>query len=337
MHEALFWDKAEGGRVHCRLCRFFCQIADGHSGRCGVRVNRDGVLYTLVYGRSVASNVDPIEKKPLFHLLPGSKSYSIATVGCNFRCLHCQNATISQWPLSQKEIPGEELSPKEVVAAALAAGCRSIAYTYTEPTIFYEYAADTMRLAHAAGLKNVFVSNGYTSTKALEAIAPWLDAANIDLKGFTEEFYRSVTGASLAGVLATLRDYHRLGIWLEVTTLLIPGYNDDDVQLKGIAGFIVDELGVDTPWHVTAFYPAWQMQDVPPTPVATVLRARQIGLSAGLNNVYVGNIPGTDGEATCCPSCRATLLERNGYRINIRQFDAGCCRCCGSRIAGVWA
>jgi pyruvate formate lyase activating enzyme len=336
MHEALFWDKAAENRVHCRLCRFFCRIAEGHSGRCGVRVNQGGVLYTRVYGRSVASNVDPIEKKPLFHVLPGSKSFSIATVGCNFRCLHCQNATISQWPLTHKEIPGEAMSPDEVVASALAADCRSIAYTYTEPTIYYEYAADIMRLAHAAGLKNVFVSNGYTSTEALEAIAPWLDAANIDLKGFTEVFYRTVTGAGLDGVLSTLRDYRRLGIWLEVTTLIIPGHNDDDAQLQGIAGFIVDELGVDTPWHVTAFYPAWQMQNVSPAPAATVLRARKIGLDAGLHHVYVGNIPGTDGETTYCPNCRATVLARNGYRINELQFDTGRCRCCGTRIAGVW-
>jgi len=336
MHEAQFWEKGDGTSVNCRLCRFFCHIADGHAGVCGVRINKGGVLYTRVYGRSVASNIDPIEKKPLFHLLPGSKSFSIATVGCNLHCLHCQNATISQWPRERDEIPGDVMPPEAVVAAALAGGCRSIAYTYTEPTIFLEYAFDTMKLARDAGLKNIFVSNGYTSTEALETVAPWLDAANIDLKGFSDDFYRKVTGARLDGVLATLRDYKRLSIWVEVTTLLIPGHNDDEVQLHGAARFIADELGVDTPWHVTAFYPSWKMLDVPPTPLKTLLHARRIGLETGLHHVYTGNIPGADGESTVCPGCGEMLVARHGYRTELRGLVEGRCRNCQTAIAGVW-
>ena len=273
------------------MCRFHCLIAEGRRGICGVRENREGVLISLVYGKSIAEHIDPIEKKPLFHYLPGSKSYSIATVGCNFHCLHCQNAEISQWPHNHPDIPGRPLPPAEIVRQAKLAGCQSISYTYTEPTIFYEYAFDTATLAHGEGLGNVFVSNGYTTTAALEKIAPVLDAVNVDLKGFSEKFYREVTGASLAGVLDTLRDYRRLGIWLEVTTLIIPGLNDSDADLSGIARFIAEELGPLVPWHVTAFYPTYRMLDRPPTPIATLRRARQIGMDAGLKHVYVGNVP----------------------------------------------
>jgi pyruvate formate lyase activating enzyme len=336
MHEAMFWEKLDGDRVRCGLCRFGCLIADGRRGICGVRENRQGTLISLVYGRVIAENVDPIEKKPLFHYLPGSSSYSIATVGCNFRCRHCQNADISQWPHSGREIPGRLIPPEEIVREALATGCRSIAYTYTEPTIFYEYAFDTATLARQAGLGNVFVSNGYTSTAALERIAPALDAANVDLKGFSETFYREVTGASLAGVLATLRDYRRLGIWLEVTTLVIPGWNDGDAELAGIARFIAEELGTQVPWHVTAFYPTHQMLDRPPTPAATLRRARRIGLDAGLKHVYVGNVPDATGENTYCPACGELLIERRGFRLGRMNVADGACGNCRAPLAGVW-
>ncbi len=336
MREALFWDKLEGGRVHCRLCRFHCRIAEGHLGRCGVRINREGELYTLVYGRLIAEHVDPIEKKPLFHYLPGSLSYSIATVGCNFRCRHCQNADIAQWPHSGREIPGPRREPEEVVSEALHAGCRSISYTYTEPTIFYEYALDTATAASRQGLGNVFVTNGYITTDALELLAPVLDAANVDLKGFSEKFYREVTGATLQGVLDSLREYRRLGIWLEITTLLIPGLNDDDAELKDLAGFIRDELGDQVPWHVTAFYPTYQMTDRPPTPLATLRRARRIGLEAGLKHVYTGNVPGDDGENTWCPGCGQLLLERRGFRLGKVSMVEGCCAGCQTEVAGIW-
>ncbi|WP_432820099.1 AmmeMemoRadiSam system radical SAM enzyme [Trichloromonas sp.] len=336
MHEAMFWEKLDDDRVRCGLCRHACIIPPGRRGICGVRENQGGKLFSLVYGRLIAENVDPIEKKPLFHYLPGSRSYSIATVGCNFRCCHCQNAEISQWLHSKREIPGRHVAPEEVVRQALAAGCRSISYTYTEPTIFYEYAYDTAVLAHEKGLGNVFVSNGYTSTAALEKIAPVLDAVNVDLKGFTETFYREVIGATLAGVLATLRDYRRLGTWLEVTTLVIPGRNDGDEELAAIARFIADELGPQVPWHVTAFYPTYKMLDSPPTPVTTLVRARGIGLDAGLKHVYVGNIHDATGENTYCPKCGELLIERRGFRLGRLRLEKGACPVCRTPLAGVW-
>jgi len=307
----------------------------GRRGICGVRENREGVLHTLVYGRSVASNVDPIEKKPLYHLLPGSLSYSISTVGCNFRCLHCQNYQISQWPHEHNTIPGDDLSPEEVVNRALASGCRSIAYTYTEPTIFFEYAYDTAVLAHRAGLKNVFVTNGYTTPEALATIAPYLDAANVDLKGFNDDVYRTLTGAHLEGVLETLRDYRNHRIWLEVTTLLIPGYNDDPGELRSLAEFIRNELGDEVPWHVSGYYPAYRL-DAPPTPVATLQMAEKIGHEVGLQQVYLGNRPGSGGEVTLCPGCKASLVARDGFRVVQAQVSRGMCPECGERVPGVW-
>ncbi len=336
MHEARFWEKADEGKVRCGLCRFRCLIASGQRGICGVRENRGGVLYTLVYGRSVAENVDPIEKKPLFHYLPGSLSFSVATVGCNFRCLHCQNHEISQWSRIRPEIPGSPLSPAEIVRRAQEAGCRSIAYTYTEPTVFFEYAYDTAVLAHQAGLGNVFVTNGYTTPEALEAIAPYLDAVNVDLKGFSEKFYKEVVGATLQGVLETLKVYRRLGIWLEVTTLVIPGHNDSEGDLRGVARFISEELGPETPWHVSAFHPTYRMLDRPPTPVATLRRAREIGLAAGLKFVYEGNVPGEGGESTPCPSCGRTVIERRGFRLGALHLSHGHCGFCRSPVAGRW-
>jgi pyruvate formate lyase activating enzyme len=335
LHEARFWDKAAEGKVKCSLCRFRCLIAEGQRGVCGVRENREGVLYTLVYGRSIAENVDPIEKKPLFHYHPGSKSFSIATVGCNFRCLHCQNADISQWHHTGRPIAGHDLPPAEIVRRAKAAGCRSIAYTYTEPTIFLEYAYDTAVLASREGIGNVFVTNGYITPEALEAVAPFLDAANVDLKGFSEKFYREIAGATLQGVLDSLKEYRRLGIWIEVTTLIIPGHNDGEADLKGIARFIADELGAHVPWHVTAFYPTYKMMDSPPTPAATLRKARQIGLDAGLRYVYEGNIPGEGGENTFCPACGKVVIERYGFRLGQVRTEGGKCGFCGEKIEGI--
>jgi pyruvate formate lyase activating enzyme len=334
MHEARFWERADNARVKCGLCRFRCLISDGQRGVCGVRENREGVLYTLVYGRSIAAHVDPVEKKPLFHFHPGSKTYSIATAGCNFRCLHCQNYEIAHLPRRQVLVVGEELTPAEIVGRAKEAGCRSISYTYTEPTIFFEYAYDTAVLAKEAGLDNVFVTNGYITEEALTAIAPFLDAANIDLKGFSEEFYSELAGASLQGVLDSLKVYRRLGIWIEVTTLVIPGYNDNDKDLRGVAQFIASELGSDTPWHVTAFHPANQLRDRPRTPAESLHRAWTIGREAGLNYVYEGNIAG-GGENTLCPGCGRTVIERQGFRLQSVQVRDGKCRFCAAELHGV--
>jgi len=337
MREAMFYDKMEGNKVRCGLCRFRCLIADGGRGICGVRENQSGTLYTLVYGRAVAEHVDPIEKKPLFHFMPGSRSFSIATVGCNFRCLHCQNYSISQ-PSEGKSlrITGSDLPPAIIVEKALANRCSSISYTYTEPTIFFEYAYDTAVLAHEAGLKNVFVTNGYITTEALAHIRPYLDAANIDLKGFSDRFYREVVHAMLTEVLSSIVEYKRAGIWIELTTLIIPGWNDSDEELKGIARFIADQVGVDTPWHVSQFYPTFKLTDRPRTPVETLRRARQIGLDAGLRYVYEGNVPGEGGESTYCPGCGELVIQRVGYAITGNLLRDGICPHCESAVDGFW-
>ncbi|MHB0856466.1 MAG: AmmeMemoRadiSam system radical SAM enzyme [Anaerolineae bacterium] len=338
--EAMLYQKLEGGRVRCALCAQRCSIPDGQRGICGVRENRSGVLYTLVYGQAIAEAVDPIEKKPLFHFYPGSTALSIATAGCNFRCTFCQNADISQLPRDHGGIAGHFLSPQAVVADAERNACRSIAYTYTEPTIFFEYAYDTGRLAHAAGVANVYVSNGYMTSEMLDLAAPvgeppLIDAANIDLKAFRDSFYRRACGASLQPVLDSLVRLRERGVWLEVTTLIIPGLNDSDEELRDIAGFLVDKLGADTPWHVSRFHPTYKLTDRPPTPPTTVMRARNIGLEAGLRYVYVGNIPGSDGENTSCPGCGRIVIQRMGFRVLHNDAQGGTCRHCGTPLAGV--
>lgn len=334
MKEAMFYERLDNKRVRCGLCRFNCLIGDGARGICAVRENRGGTLYSLVYGLLCAENVDPIEKKPLFHVMPGSKTYSIATVGCNFHCRHCQNYSISQVQRNEP-IRGVEVSPHAVVQHALENQCRSISYTYTEPTIFYEFAYDTAILAQEAGLKNFFVTNGYISREALSTIAPLLDGANIDLKGFSEAFYRDVVHAKLSEVLDSIIEYRKQGIWLELTTLIIPGLNDAERELKDIAEFIVTNLGCDTPWHVSQFYPTYKLTDRHRTPVETLRKARDIGLAAGLRYVYEGNVPGAGGENTCCPSCSSLLIRRYGYIIQSNRVARGTCPDCGTAIAGV--
>ncbi len=334
MKEAMLYERLPDGRVRCNLCAHRCIIADGKKGVCQVRENRGGTLYSLVYGRVVARHSDPVEKKPLFHFYPGSTAYSVATPGCNFRCLWCQNWEISQMPREQHLVQGEQLSSEEIVAGAREAGCQSVAYTYTEPTIFFEYAYDTARLAHDAGLTNIYVTNGYMTGEMLELFSPYLDAANVDLKAFRDATYRKYVGARLTPVLDTMRTMKRLGIWLEVTTLVIPGINDDEQELQDAARFVADELGVGTPWHISRFFPAYKMTDVPPTPVETLERAREIGLATGLHYVYVGNVLGE--VRTTCPGCGKVLLRRSGYRIleNLIQPD-GHCPFCGRKIDGV--
>ncbi len=299
-----------------------------------MRENRDGVLYTLVYGCPVSTAVDPIEKKPLFHFLPGSLSFSLATVGCNFTCRFCQNADISQMPRDQGRIVGRPLSPEQVVAAARAAGCASISYTYTEPTIFYEYARDCARLATAAGLKNVFVTNGYMTAETLADIDGHLHAANVDLKSFSDEFYRTMVGARLKPVLDSIRRLWDMGVWVEVTTLLIPGRNDGDDELRSLASFLAS-ISPDIPWHVSRFHPTYRLLDVPPTPLASVERALRIGREEGLRYVYGGNVPGHSSESTTCPDCGAEVIERQGFRMRANVISDGRCPRCGRGIAGV--
>ncbi len=335
MRTAMLWDELSDNCVHCRLCSHRCAISDGKRGLCQVRQNRGGTLYTLVSGRSIIQHVDPVEKKPLFHFYPGSTAYSIATSGCNFRCRWCQNWDISQVVSEEHLNMGDRHSPTQAVVAARRAGCRSIAYTYTEPTVFFEYAYDTARLAHETGLANIFVTNGYMTADALNAIEPSLDAANVDLKAFRDETYREYVGGRLQPVLDTLKRMARLGIWLEVTTLVIPGINDDVRELRDAAAFISNELGADTPWHISRFSPAHKMTHVAPTPAATLTEAREIGLQAGLRYVYVGNVSGQ--ENTFCHHCGRLLIRRDGYRVVQNDIQArGSCPDCGTHVAGLW-
>ncbi|HHL39136.1 MAG TPA: AmmeMemoRadiSam system radical SAM enzyme [Deltaproteobacteria bacterium] len=335
MIEARLYDTEEGGRVVCRLCAFRCRIAPGKRGVCGVRENRDGRLYSLVYNRLIAGHADPVEKKPLFHFMPGSVSYSVSTVGCNFRCLHCQNADISQMPRNMKKILGDEVSPDEIVATAVAAGAQSISYTYTEPTIFFEYAFDTMKLAREKGLGNIFVTNGYMTGECLDELKGLLDAANVDLKSFSDDFYRKVCGARLAPVLDSIEYMHGMGVWLEITTLVIPTRNDSPEELRGIARWIA-ALDRSIPWHISAFHPAYRLANLPRTPVSVLDRAREIGLEEGLCYVYTGNVPGDPGENTYCHRCGEAVIKRWGFTVRENLVKEGRCPCCGEEVAGVF-
>ena len=334
--EAVLWEELGNGLVHCFLCAQECHIRPGRTGVCGVRENRDGILYTLVYGEVVALNVDPIEKKPLFHFLPGTQAFSIATVGCNLRCRFCQNADISQASKGKTEtVHGEPLSPERAVELALDYGCASIAYTYTEPTIFMEYVLDIAPLAVEAGLANVFVTNGYMTREMLEAYRPYLDAANVDLKSFRDEFYRRLCGARLQPVLDALKLMKAQGVWIEVTTLVVPGHNDDPGELRELATFVAQELGRETPWHVSRFHPTYRLTDAPPTPAETLERAYDIGHQAGLRYVYIGNLPGLRGEDTHCPGCGQTVIGRYGFAVTERHLSGAACAFCGTAIDGV--
>ena len=342
MKEAMLYEKLDGQRVRCHLCAHRCVIAPGRKGVCLVRENRDGTLYTLVYGLPLSQAVDPIEKKPLFHFYPGSTAFSIATVGCNFRCRFCQNWDISQMPRERGQIMGRQAAPEEVVRAAARYGSRSIAYTYTEPTIFFEYSYDIARLAHAQGIASVYVTNGYMTREMLELFQgvtadhePWLDAANVDLKAFRDETYKQVCGARLQPVLDSLKAMKELGVWVEVTTLVVPGMNDSEEELRDIARFLADELGVETPWHVSRFHPDYQMRDRGPTPVATLRRAYELGREAGLRYVYVGNLPGAHLEDTLCPNCGQVVIGRWGFRVTAQHTRQGRCAYCGTPIDGV--
>jgi len=326
----------DDGTLQCTICAHGCRLREGQKGLCGVRERRGDALISLVYGRVVAEHIDPIEKKPIFHVLPGSLSYSIATLGCNFRCLHCQNASISQVARDMDVASsGVYRDPETLVASAIVSGCRSMSYTYVEPTIFFEFAYDCCVAAKAEGLKNIFVSNGYMSDSTIRMLAPVLTAINIDLKSFSDSFYHKVCGARLAPVLNSIARFKELGVWVEVTTLVIPGKNDSEEELAEIASFLA---GIDRemPWHVTGFYPAHKMSHVPPTGTKTLVRGRQIGFDHGLKFVYSGNRPGAVGENTACPSCGETIVLRHGFQIVSNRLQAGCCPDCGHPIPGIW-
>jgi pyruvate formate lyase activating enzyme len=336
MKEAMLYDKLEDNQVRCALCAHRCLIKPGRLGTCGVRENQDGTLYSLVYAWAVSANVDPIEKKPLYHFLPGTGTFSIATVGCNFRCDFCQNADISQASKGERwRRWSQELPPEQVVNLAQKHRCASIAYTYTEPTIFFEYAYDTAKIATARGLKNVFVTNGYMTEEALCEIEPYLDAANVDLKSFSDEFYRRTCGAQLQPVLNSIRLMHQMDVLVEVTTLIVPGQNDSDEELRQIAQFLAD-ISLDLPWHISRFVPHYKMTDVPPTPVETLHRAAEIGYETGLRYVYAGNVPGDRYESTYCPNCGEIAIQRFGYHTRLK-LDGDRCKNCGHQLALVTA
>jgi pyruvate formate lyase activating enzyme len=331
MKEAMWYKKLSDERVRCDLCNHRCVINNGKRGICGVRENKEGTLFSLVYGKVIASHVDPIEKKPLFHFYPGSYSFSIATVGCNFKCTHCQNSDISQMPIDNNRIMGQDILPEKIVELALSGDCQSISYTYTEPTVFMEYALDVAKIAKDKGLKNVYVTNGYMTEEALNEVYPYMDAANVDLKGFTEEHYQNVCGARLKPVMDTIRLMKQLGVWVELTTLIIPTINDSEDDLRRLAEFIFS-IGREIPWHVSRFHPTYKMNNLPPTPVRSVIKARQIGLEVGLRYVYTGNIQGDDGENTYCYNCGKVLIERIGYNIGPVHVKSSKCSFCGADV-----
>lgn len=334
MKQVYLYKKLSGKKVQCQTCAHYCQIPLSGKGICGVRENIDAKLYALNYRRAIALNIDPIEKKPLFHFLPGSYSLSIAAAGCPLRCLYCQNWDISQGPKLTGKIVGEDVSPEKIILIAKKYNVPSISYTYTDPIVFLEYALDTMKLSKKEGIKNVWVTNGFWSKELFDLIYPYMDAANVDLKGFTDEFYLKVCGAKLQPVLDTLKRLKEKKIWVEVTTLVIPTLNDSEEILRKIAEFIKNDLGAETPWHVTQFSGAisWRLQELPETPVETLKMAYEIGKEAGLKYVYTGNVPGIPSEDTFCPKCNALVVDRTGCAIN-RHDKQGKCPKCGEDLS----
>jgi pyruvate formate lyase activating enzyme len=322
-------------QIQCQLCPRTCVVAEGQRGFCGVRENRGGKYYSLVYGNPCAVHVDPIEKKPFFHMLPASTSFSIATAGCNFRCKFCQNWEISQ--TRPDETYNIDLPPERVVALAQKAGSRSIAYTYVEPTIFYEYMRDTAVLARKEGLRNVYHSNGFINPGPLTELCKVMDGANVDLKGFTDEYYSSMSQGQLAPVLRALKILKKEGVHLEITNLTIPTQNDDLGTIRQMCTWIKEELGADTPIHFSRFYPLHKLRGLPPTPVLTLEKSRQLAMDAGLEYVYIGNVPGHEGERTYCPQCKNVLIGRQGYSVKEMNLAEGKCKYCGKPIPGVWA
>ena len=333
--EAMLYRSLSGEKVECYLCSHRCQIVPPKFGICGVRQNKEGKLYTHVFGEVIAAHIDPIEKKPLYHFLPKTTSFSIATVGCNFRCPYCQNWQISQVSKrGEGSLAGHKLLPEEVVSQAKSHGCQSISYTYTEPTIFYEYAYETSKLAKEKGLANVFVTNGYMTSEALETINPYLDACNVDLKSFREEFYKEFCRAQLEPVLDSIRLMKKLNIWVEITTLIIPGENDGEEELSQIARFIA-ELDPDIPWHISRFHPNYEFTDRYATPIDTLRKAFSIGKKEGLRYIYIGNVLG-ESEDTSCPHCGHVLIQRQGFFVASQKVKDSRCSFCGQPIAGVF-
>ncbi|WP_455756821.1 AmmeMemoRadiSam system radical SAM enzyme [Sulfurimonas sp.] len=338
-HKAWLSKELKNGKILCEACSQACVLVEGEYGICGVRQVENGELKLLVYGLAAALNVDPIEKKPMFHFLPKTKAFSLGTVGCNFSCKFCQNHDISQYPKEHDyEIAGRKFTPEHIVELAIENGCDSIAYTYNEPIIFFEYTYDIAKIAHAKGLKNIYVTSGFETHKAIDLLEPFIDGMNIDIKSFSNEFYKEICGARLKPVLEAVKYAHAKGIWIEITTLLIPGKNDSDEEIRSIAKFIA---GVDKsiPWHLSAFHPTYKMLEPSRTPESTLVRAYKIGQEEGLKYLYIGNVDNEDYESTYCPSCKKRVIDRSG---NIGQFvtneldENGSCPFCSYNLEGVW-
>ncbi len=336
IREAMFYDGLEGSKVQCFLCEHHCKIGAEQFGLCRVRQNKGGKLYTHAYGEVIAVNIDPVEKKPLYHFLPGSRSLSIATPGCNFQCGFCQNWQISQVSRrSPRDLEGKKLAPEQIVRRAKENGCASISYTYTEPTIFFEYAYDTAKVAKAEGLKNIFVTNGYMTPEALKTIHPYLDACNVDLKSYRDEFYRKVCKARLAPVLKSIGLMKELGIWVEITTLVVPGQNDSKEELSDIARFIVS-VDSTIPWHISRFHPDYEFTEYGPTPLETLRQARSVGNEEGLKFIYIGNVPGEESD-TNCSQCGETLIRRGTLSLKEDKLKGARCPFCGGAMSGVFS
>ncbi|MFV2072163.1 MAG: AmmeMemoRadiSam system radical SAM enzyme [Thermoanaerobaculales bacterium] len=332
--EASWYRKLEEGRVECQLCPQACKVADMERGTCGGRENRGGVYYTLVHGRACAVHVDPIEKKPFFHVLPGEKAFSFATAGCNVECKFCQNWEISQF--RPEQVQAADLPPERLVASAMRAGARLTAATYGEPVVFWEYVRDVATAANHAGLRPTVVSNGFIQEKPLREVLPSLTAVKVDLKSFRESFYRDQIRGKLEPVLKTLEVIRETGVWLEIVVLLIPTLNDSVAEIRDLSAWIYSHLGPDVPVHFTRFHPTYRLTELPPTPVATLERSWKIGRDAGLHFVYLGNVPGHPGENTTCPGCGETLIRRIGFRVLENRLQGGACSKCGRKIPGVW-
>ena len=334
LHKASYYKKLPKQKVQCQLCPRYCVVTEGKRGFCRVRENRKGDYYTLAYSNPCAVHIDPMEKKPLFHFLPGTAALSLATAGCNFTCKNCQNWNISQ--AKPDETDNLKVAPQEMVELALQYGTPTIAYTYTEPTVFYEYMLATAKLAHEKGIFNIYHSNGYINDEPLKELTNYLDGANVDLKAFDDDFYKNITGGSLKPVLDTLKTLKKKGVWLEITNLIIPTKNDSEDMIRGLCQWIKKELGEGTPLHLSRFYPWYKLQNLAPTPVETLKRAFEIAREAGLNYVYIGNLPRMPEENTYCPYCEKLIIERNGYEVLQFDLEKGKCKFCGKDIPGHW-
>lgn len=334
VREAMYYKKLEEGRVECEICPRACKVAIKERGYCGVRENILGSYYTLVYGRVCSMNVDPIEKKPLFHFLPGAKALSIATAGCNIECKFCQNWEISQF--RPEQVRSAYFPPEGVVRQAKDDGIESIAFTYSEPVVFYEYMYNTAKLAREQGVKSVMISNGYIKEKPMAGLCEHLSAVKVDLKAFTERFYKDMCSGELRPVLDTLKLLRREKMWCEIVVLVIPTLNDSEEEIREMCAWVHDELGPDVPIHFTRFHPTYKIKNLPPTPVSTLARAREVAMEKGLKYAYVGNVPGHEGETTYCAHCKKPVIQRLGFRILEVAMDAGVCRYCRTAIPGVW-